>query len=232
MCGRYILKAIVDAERYFELARVDWHFAASYNIAPTQNVPVVRIGKDGAREGLMMRWGLIPFFAQGEAPKFSTINATVEKLEIAPTWRGSWQRGRRCIIPANGFYEWHLEDDGRKQPYLIELADQPLFGFAGIWDASRREDGTVVRSCAIVTMPGNELMREIHNTGQNPYRMPAILRAADQVAWLSGTSAEAKQLLVQYPGDRMHAYRVSTRVNTPKNNDAQLLEPVEQPTGS
>jgi putative SOS response-associated peptidase YedK len=227
MCGRYILRQISEAERYFDLQRVTWHFSASYNIAPTQDVPVVRLGKDGSREGLMMRWGLIPFFAKGEPPKYSTINATVEKLDTAPAWRGPWQRGRRCIMPASGFYEWHLESDGRKQPFLIELADQPLFGFVGLWDASRRDDGTIVRSCAIVTMPANTLMREIHNTGRNPFRMPAILRGEDHAVWLSGTTADAKSVLLQYPDDRMHGYQVSTRVNTPKNNDPQLIEPVQ-----
>ena len=227
MCGRFTLHRIADAEEYFAIARNAWQFSASYNIAPTNNVPVVRLGKDGVREGIMMRWGLVPYFAKGEPPKYSTSNATIEKLETAPAWRGPWQRGRRCIIPADGFYEWHLEADGRKQPFLIELADQPLFGFAGLWDGSRREDGTVVRSCAIVTMPANTLMRDIHNTGRNPFRMPAILRAEHHVAWLSGTANEAKSVLLQYPDNRMHAYRVSTRVNTPKNNDARLIEPLE-----
>lgn len=227
MCGRYILREVTRAELYFGIERASWHFTASYNIAPTDEVPVVRLGKDGVREGLMMRWGLIPFFAKGQPPKYSTINATVEKLETAPAWRGPWERGRRCIMPADGFYEWHLEPDGRKQPYLIELSDQPLFGFAGVWDGSRREDGTVIRSCAIVTIPGNALMRDIHNTGANPYRMPAILREEHLTLWLSGTASEAKSVLLQYPDDLMHAYRVSTRVNTPKNNDAELIQPLQ-----
>jgi putative SOS response-associated peptidase YedK len=227
MCGRYILRQLSEAERYFALERVEWNFKASYNIAPTQQVPIVRLGKDGVREGIMMRWGLIPYWAHGEPPKFSTINATIEKLDSAPAWRGPWERGRRCVIPANGFYEWHLGADGAKSPHLIRLADQPLFGFAGLWDGSRAEDGTVIRSCAIVTMPGNALMRDIHNTGSNPYRMPAILRVDDHEAWLAGKPEEAKRALIQYPDDRMDAYRVSTRVNSPKNDDEQLMEPVE-----
>jgi len=227
VCGRYIIRQLSEAERYLGLQRNEWHFTASYNIAPTQNVPIVRLGKDRVREGVMMRWGLIPYWAHGEPPKFSTINATVEKLESAPAWRGPWERGRRCLIPASGFYEWHLGTDGKKSPYLIELADQPLFAFAGLWDGSRREDGTVVRSCAIVTLPANALMRDIHNTGANPHRMPALLRADDHEAWLSGTRAEAQRVLLQYPDDRMHAYRVSTRVNSPKIDDPQLAAPAE-----
>ena len=228
MCGRYIIRQLADAERYFQLARNEWHFSASYNIAPTQQVPIVRLGKDRLREGIMVRWGLIPYWAHGEPPKYSTINATIEKLETAAAWRGPWQRHRRCIIPANGFYEWHLGSEGRKSPYLIELTDQPLFGFAGLWEGSRREDGTIVRSCALVTLPANALMRDIHNTGSNPYRMPAILHAEDHETWLSGAAHEARAALRQYPDDRMHAYRVSTRVNSPKNDDPQLVAPEPQ----
>lgn len=106
--------------------------------------------------------------------------------------RVSWKLSRTVLrggaVGNDGSLLDHLGSDGAKKPYLIELADQPLFGFAGLWDGSRREDGTVVRSCTIVTMPGNLLMREIHNTGSNPYRMPAILRPDDHETWLSGGS--------------------------------------------
>jgi putative SOS response-associated peptidase YedK len=223
MCGRYILAQIEKAERAFALGHISWTFTASYNIAPTQNVPVVRLGADGAREGVMMRWGLIPFFAHGEPPKYSTINATVEKIETGPSWRGPWKRGQRCILPASSFYEWHVNADATKQPFAIEVVDQPVFGFAGLWDRSVREDGTAVESCTIITLPASKLMAEIHNAKQ---RMPAILRAADRDAWLSGSAAEAKELLVQYPDELLHAYRVSARVNSPRNNDAGLLQPL------
>jgi putative SOS response-associated peptidase YedK len=112
------------------------------------------------------------------------------------------------------------------------LGVAPLFlipgapAWAGLWDGSRREDGTVVRSCAIVTLPGNALMRDIHNTGAHPYRMPAILRAEDHATWMLGSARDAKRVLCQYPEDRMRAFAVSTRVNSPKNNDAHLTVPV------
>jgi putative SOS response-associated peptidase YedK len=101
MCGRYILVQIERAEREFGLERISWQFAPSWNIASSQSVPVVRIA-DGVREGILMRWGLIPFFARGEPPKYATINATVENLETGPCWRAPWKRGRRCIVPAEG----------------------------------------------------------------------------------------------------------------------------------
>jgi putative SOS response-associated peptidase YedK len=197
----------------------------SYNVAPTQSVPIIRF-RDGAREGSVVRWGLIPFFAKGEPPKYSTINARIETVETAASYRGPWRRGQRCIQLASGFYEWHLDAQGRKAPYFIHLADQELFGFAGLWDRSVKADGSAVESCVHITMPANELMRDIHNTGNNPHRMPAILRKEDQEVWLHGTPEEARAVLVQYPADLMVAYEVAPRVNSPKNNDERLLEPV------
>ena len=229
MCGRYVLTEAAKFEKAMQLARVSWSFEVSYNVAPTQSVPAVRmIRKDaqGGREGLMLRWGLIPFFARGVPPKYSTINATIEKLDSGAAWRGPWSRGQRCILPAAGFYEWHLDAGGSKQPYFIHLVDQEVFGFAGLWERSVGADGSVIESCAIITMPGNDLMRQVHNTGANPFRMPAILAQADYDAWLKGGSAEARAALRQYPPDMMVAYQVSTRVNSPRNNDAKLVEPV------
>jgi putative SOS response-associated peptidase YedK len=197
----------------------------SYNIAPTQQVPIVRM-RDGKRDTATVRWGLIPFFARGEPGKFSTINARIETFETAASYRGPWKRGQRCIQPASGFYEWHLDAQGRKSPYLVTLADQALFGFAGLWDRSVKEEGTVVESCVHITMPANTLMADIHNTGNNPHRMPAILRREDHEAWLEGTMEEARAVLTPYPSDLMVAHRVSPRVNSVRNNSPELIEPI------
>ena len=213
-------------ERAFSVVKPWWRFEASYNVAPTQSVPIVRL-TEGGREGVMMRWGLIPFFARGVPPKYSTINARIETVESAASYRGPWKRGQRCIQVASGFYEWHLSAEGKKQPYFIQVADQDLFGFAGLWDRSVNADGEPVESCVHITMPGNALMCDIHNTGNNPHRMPAILRKEDCDAWLGGTMDEARTALRQYPADLMTAYPVSTRVNTPKNNDKKLIERYE-----
>ena len=188
MCGRYVNPATAEAERYFAVQLIHWRFDRSYNIAPAQQVPVVRL-TDGQREGLMMRWGLVPFFAKGVPPKYSTINATIEKLTDGPTWRGPWKRCQRCILSAAGFFEWHLNADGSKTPFYI-------------------------------TMPPSALMVEIHNAKQ---RMPAILAAEDIEGWLSGSAEDARTALKPYPDDLMHAQKVSTRVNSPKNNDEQLI---------
>jgi putative SOS response-associated peptidase YedK len=129
----------------------------------------------------MMRWGLVPFFAHGATPKYSTINARAETLATAASYRMPWRRGQRCILPAAGFYEWQLAADGSKIPWFIRTADQEVFGFAGLWDRSVGTDGTELLSCTIVTLPANALLARIHNVKQ---RMPAILDRGDQADWL------------------------------------------------
>jgi putative SOS response-associated peptidase YedK len=182
--------------------------------------------RDGVPEAAMVRWGLIPFFAQGEPGKFNTINARIESFETSASFRGPWKRGQRCIQPASGFYEWHLDALGRKAPYLITLADQEVFGFAGLWERSVAGDGTVVESCAHLTMPANELLADIHNTGNHPRRMPALLRREDHEAWLRGTIDEARAVLRPYPAELMVAHPVSLRVNSVRNNGPELIEPI------
>jgi len=225
MCGRYILAETQNFERATGLSHIKWSFEVSYNVAPTQPVPVVR-SSAGRREGLMLRWGLIPYMARGVAPQYSTINATIERLETGAAWRGPWRRGQRCIQLCAGFYEWHLTDAGRKQPFFIHLADHEVFGFAGIWDRSVSENGAPIESCATITMPANELMREIHNTGAHPYRMPAILAPRDFEAWLEADTEDARALLRPYPAEFMVAHAVSTSVNSPQNNGPELIEPI------
>jgi putative SOS response-associated peptidase YedK len=225
MCGRYIIrqqaKALREWERYGPPPFID-----SYNVAPTQQVPIVRL-RGGTPEGAMVRWGLVPYFTRGEAPTYSTINARVETFESAASYRGPWRRAQRCIQLASGFYEWHLDAYGRKRPYFITVADQELFGFAGLWDRSVKADGTAIESCAHLTLPANELMADIHNTGNHPYRMPAILRAEDREIWLRGTPEEARAVLKPYSSTLMLAYEVSPRVNSTKNDSPDLIEPIE-----
>jgi putative SOS response-associated peptidase YedK len=211
-------------EREFNLVHQEWQFPKSYNAAPTQPLPVVLIAANGARQGMLMAWGPIPYFARGIPPKYATINASIEKLTTAAVWRGPWSRGQRCLIPALGFYEWQVQADSKtKQPYYITAKDRPLLAFGGLWDGSRREDGTKVRSFAIVTMPANQLMTEIHNAKQ---RMPAILARDDREVWLTGSVEEAFATLRPYPDTHLAAAPVSTRVNRPENSDPRLIEQI------
>ena len=139
--------------------------------------------------------------------------------------RGPWRRGQRCIVAALGFYEWQIvEGPGgkpAKQPYYIRIGDQEIFGMAGLWDASTAADGSIVESCTLITIPANRLMARIHNGRE---RMPAILRAADHAAWLAGSADEAFACLAPYDDELMIAHPVSTRVNSPKNNDSTLID--------
>jgi putative SOS response-associated peptidase YedK len=222
MCGRYVTPDESSVEREFNLLRGPQNFPPSYNVAPTQLVPIIRRpGGDGIVE--LLRWGLIPFFAHGLAPSYSTINARIETVQTAASYRGPWKRGQRCLIVACGFYEWQVQADGKtKIPYYIHLNDQSVFAFAGLWDASRKDTGELVESCVHITQPANSLLAEIHNSKR---RMPAILAAEDRQIWLAGSAEEAWAALRPYPDEHMVAWPVSTRVNEPANNDAQLIAP-------
>jgi len=129
MCGRYASRLDAAMERAWGLSRPPSPFE-SYNVAPTQRVPVVR-QRGGERLCELLRWGLVPFWAKGVPPKLSTINARVETVASAASYRGPWKRGQRCILPATGFYEWQIRESA-KQPFYIFLTDQSLFGFAGL----------------------------------------------------------------------------------------------------
>ena len=223
MCGRYVSPDEASIEREFNLVRTEWQFPASFNVAPTQLVPIVR-SVDGERRGTRFRWGLIPFFAKGVPPKYSTINARVETVQTAASYRGPWKRNQRCLVVVSGFFEWQVQPDGKtKIPFYIQTNDQEVCAFAGLWESSRTDAGEVVESVTHITVPANDLVGAIHNT---KHRMPAILEKADREAWLTGTPEEAWETLGHYPDDLMVAWPVSTRVNSPRNNDPTLTTPV------
>lgn len=220
MCGRFVARTDSRWEAFFGLKTPPPHFE-SYNIAPSQPVPVVYRVAGGNDCGLM-RWGLIPFFANGVAGGYSTINARSETIATSPAYRTAWKRGQRCIIPANGFYEWQ-QLDGEKRPWFIHLADQELFGFAGLWDRSVTAQGEVIHSCTICTLPASPFMAAIHNTR---LREPAILQPADYEAWLAGDTEQARQTLRPAVPGMLAAYPVSRRVNSPRHNGAELMKPL------
>jgi putative SOS response-associated peptidase YedK len=223
MCGKYILAQAAKAERALGIRRGRWDYPQSYRVLPTEQVPVV-IGTDGEREAAMMRWGLIPWWQHGVPLKASTINATVERLESAPSYRDPWQRGQRCILAMAGFYEPHVNDDGSRVPFFVRLGDREVFGVAGLWESSRRDDGSYVFSCTLITVPANPLLAQVHNGKQ---RMPAILADAAYDAWLNASPTQARELLSPYPAQLMSAWEVGRRVNNPRfENDASLIAPV------
>jgi putative SOS response-associated peptidase YedK len=219
MCGRFIAKTDQNWQNFFTLKKPPPPFE-SYNIAPSQSIPVVRRVEAG-NECELFRWGLIPFFARGVPGQYSTINARIETLATSPAYRGPWKRAQRCIIPANGFYEWQQLDD-RKQPYFIQIRGRELFGFAGLWDRSVSETGEAIHSCTIITQPASPFMATIHNSRQ---REPAILQPADHEVWLAGDSAAAHAALRPAAEGMLQAHAVSTRVNSPRNHGPELMRP-------
>jgi putative SOS response-associated peptidase YedK len=221
MCGRFVSRLDASVERAFAVTTPHWQLGwHGYNVAPSQPVPVVR-AIDGGREGVMLRWGLVPAWAHGEPVRYSTINARAETLTTAASYRGPWRKAQRCVIPALGFYEWQVTETG-KQPWYIRLAGGEPFGLAGLWERSEKPDGTVIQSCTIITLPANQLVADIHAKG----RMPAMFDAEACEPWLSGTPDDALQALVSYPADSMDAWPVSTRVNSPRNDDRKLTDPL------
>jgi putative SOS response-associated peptidase YedK len=219
VCGRYVSRADAAIEQYWSVV-VPWpREFISFNVAPSTAVPVI-LTREAGRSGEFMRWGLIPFWAKGEPQRYSTINARAETVEKATSYRGPWSRGRRCVFPVLGFYEWRVEAGG-KQPYFIRLAGGEPFGLAGLWDSSVKADGETVHSCTIVTVEANSMVAEIHAKK----RMPAIVTPDAASAWLEGTNDDARSLLAPYPANLMDAYPVSRQVNSPRNNTPELIEP-------
>ncbi|WP_290652094.1 SOS response-associated peptidase [Aquisalimonas sp.] len=221
MCGRFVSKTDAAMERAFNVTPRQWrHDWTSYNVAPTQMVPVIR-PEGGQRDGVMLRWGLVPAWAEGQPTKYSTINARAETIATAATYRAPWKRAQRCIIPAVGYYEWQATPHG-KQPHFIHLAGGEPFAFCGLWEASRAPDGAILESCTIITVPANPMVAEIHAKG----RMPAMVTPETCGAWLEGTPADAQAVLAPFPAELMDAYPVSSRVNSPRNDGPSLLERV------
>jgi len=219
MCGRYTLRTPVEklAEEFgLEDSSVD--LPPNYNVAPTQGVAAV-LAENGHRRLEVLRWGLIPPWADDPQIGSRMINARAETAHEKPSFRRAF-RERRCLIPADGFYEWK-RTNGTKQPYYIHMKEGRPFAFAGLWESWREEDGPEVRSCAILTTRPNALASEIHD------RMPVILPAGSREAWLD-PEAEKEELLAllePYPEDEMETYPVSRYVNSPQNNDPRCVEP-------
>lgn len=220
MCGRFTQRHKPEEviER-FEVGEDDLISQPRYNIAPSQTLATVRQG-DG-RQLFACRWGLIPFWAKDPAIGNRMINARAETLAEKPSFRRAFA-ARRCLIPADGFYEWRKQGKGASRPFYIRLRDDGLFGFAGLWEEWKSPDGEVVTTCAIITVEPNELMAGIHN------RMPAILKPEHEAAWIdrSNDIPAVSNLLQPYPSELMEAYEISRAVNNPRFDDPACIEPV------
>ena len=218
MCGRYTLATPLGelAEQFgFDGPLPD--LRPSYNVAPTQEVATVVEGGEGRRLE-MSRWGLIPAWADDPGIGARMINARSETVAEKPSFKKAFKQ-RRCLIPADGFYEWRKENGG-KQPYYIRTQSGRPFAFAGLWESWSR-NGEGIQSCTILTTGANDFLQEIH------HRMPVILPPEVYDLWLDPGIREPDQLLpllAQYPGEAMEAYPVSRRVNSPSNNEPGCIE--------
>jgi putative SOS response-associated peptidase YedK len=218
MCGRFsrkaTLQAIVDE---FEIEEQDEKVKPSYNVAPGQEIAVVL--KDENKKLNLLKWGLIPSWAKDPTIGSRMINARAETLSEKPSFKHSLRR-KRCIIIADGFYEWKKEG-AHKVPMYIFLKSGKLFGFAGLWDTWTAPEGNKIATCTIITTSPNKLIEEIHN------RMPVILPKENVDRWLDPSIQDESKvlpLLQPYPADEMDAYPVSRLVNSPKNNSPEVIK--------
>lgn len=223
MCGRYTITSPPEAMRDLFAFAEQPNFPARYNVAPTQPVPIVRL-EGGRRHFVLVRWGLIPSWSK-EEPRTLLINARAETIAEKPSFRGAF-RHRRCLMPADGFYEWKAMPRGPKQPFYIRRRDRKPFAFAAIWDNWMTADGSEIESCAIVTTEANATLAPIHA------RMPVILDEKDWDRWLDPETPlkELRALMKPAPDDLLEAIPVAPAVNRVVNDNAGLVVEVSEAT--
>lgn len=216
MCGRYAITTPPQAMRELFAFVEQPNFPARYNVAPTQPVPIVRL-ESGKRHFALVRWGLVPSWLK-EEPQSLLINARAETIAEKPSFRGAF-RHRRCLMPADGFYEWKAMPKGPKQPYYIRRRDGKPFAMAAVWDNWMSPNGSEIESCAVVTVEANATLRDIHT------RMPVILDEADWDRWLdpAATPKELAALMKPAPDDLLEAIPVSDAVNRVANDHPSLV---------
>ena len=242
MCGRFNILTDVDSLlTAFEILDTQADVAAfepRYNISPSPKnksirissdlmtkIPIIRLGGDRSRRLVDAIWPLVPVWSGGTIPKYSTANARSETMMTAPSYRNAWRHGRRCLIPATGFYEWQIVSSGvPKQPWHIRHKEQEIMSFAGLWESGRTDDGEEFESCTIVTTEANQLMADIHNSNK---RMPVIVDPDDRQTWLSDDNESASQLVRSYQDGLLEAEPISTRINNPRYSNPDCLERVD-----
>ncbi|MGI8484649.1 MAG: SOS response-associated peptidase [Thermomicrobiales bacterium] len=235
MCGRYVIEDFQELSERLTNVPIDILFPLrpSWNASPSQTLPVLVESEDQQHWQLKgMSWGLVPRWTKpGERPKITPINARSETVAEKPMFRSLFKQ-RRCIVPANGFYEWQRVDQhsgsgkgSTKQPYYIHLKDDPMMFFAGLYDEAPGKDGKPFESYTIITTTANEKMAHLHD------RMPVMIEPRDIEHWLSRSETESEPLeylLKPAPDGAIDIYPVSTAVNSPRNNEPDLIDPLEE----
>lgn len=224
MCGRYTLTVSPDKIRALAKLHTALNTRPLFNVAPTQMVPVVRV-RDGERHMDVLRWGLIPAWSRDAAVASKLINARGETLAEKSSFKAAYL-SRRCLVPADGFYEWRSEG-GSKQPFRIGFRGGKPFMFAGLWESWRPAAKTstaenVIETFTIVTTQANTKLAKIH------HRMPVIVDPSEFDLWLNGTPGTVSPVIRPYPQESMVYYRVSTRVNNVRNDDPECVAPLKR----
>ena len=224
--------SIEDLQSLFEFEQRP-NLRPRYNIAPSQDVVIVRnvsdrrLGSTGSKRVLTKaRWGLVPSWADGLSVGYKMINARAETADRLPSYRDAYRK-RRCLIPADGFFEWkvppHQGKQAIKQPFLIRKSDHAPFAFAGLYEHWRHADGGVaIESCTIITTAANQKLREIH------HRMPVILDKVDFETWLD-PNMDGRPLLKPCPDSLLESIMISDRINKPAHDEPTVIEPIERP---
>jgi putative SOS response-associated peptidase YedK len=226
VCGRFGLFVTPEVlEEYFALTDFTGALAPPprYNLTPGQAVAVVR-EHDGRRRLDALQWGLIPFWAKDATIGRRLINARLDSVADKPAFREAWIR-RRCLIPASGFYEWSEPKGGRKRPYFIRPADEPLLALAGLWERWRTPSGDKVETCVIVTTDASPQLAPIHD------RMPLLIPRHAQALWLDPRRSVDDVLKIAGSPPALDAYEVGLAVNDPRNDDETLIAPGEEAAG-
>jgi putative SOS response-associated peptidase YedK len=221
MCGRFTNKmGWRELHDLYRLAdgyqKKDGEWQGKVNIAPTTQIPVI-YSPGGERTFSLMRWGLVPAWSK-EIGKFSTFNARSDGIDSKPSYRGAWKAGRRCIIPADSFFEWRKND---KQPFAIGLGNKGPMNFAGLWEEWNPKDAEPMLSCTMITTDANKTIAEVHN------RMPVIIGDEDLPAWLGEENTapgQLEKLLMPFPGSRVKLWPVPKAVGNIRNQGDELLD--------
>lgn len=219
MCGRYELHSNPAA---IALAfGLTWppEIHPRYNIAPMQDVPIVRLNAAGERELTQMRWGLVPRWAKDPSIGARLINARGETVATKPAFGIAFRR-HRCLLPADGFYEWRTRDDGKKQPHHVGMKDGSVFALAGLYERWLSPEGEPLDTCSIITTEANALLHDLHD------RMPVIVPREAYEQWLDPTTPDPEAFIGPYPEEQLTHWPVSTRVNSVKNDDAACIAPL------
>lgn len=222
MCGRYFLHSDLDVltDLFGELDG-EVSLSPRYNIVPGQAIPIVRADAQGKRHLAFAHWGLVPSWSKGPDSKYRMINARAETVAEKPAFRSAY-RYRRCLIPADGFYEWQSLPHGGKQPFCIRRLDKRPLAMAGIWEHWMSDDGAELESCSIIVTQANTIVSPVHE------RMPVLIQQADFNPWLDRHRQHPQELqafLASVPSDKLEMYPVSKAVNNPNNDSPDLIRP-------